>query len=200
MQPRQRSKCCGDRRVERDGSVEAGVHQVDATARRVHLLAPEDVRRARRQAEPAVDAVRGELANHAARTPLRIELSRESLEEARRADVSAPPLHRAVRTRRLTAGRTIPSRSGRASRRARPGRSARGRERLPAGARTRPRSRVCLRSRRREPAPLQAARRPRAPSLRRGRRRGRGGGRRARSAGAASEEARRRRWRRRRSR
>ena len=58
-----------DRRVERDRAVETRVHQVDATARRVHLLAPEHVRGAGRQAEPAVDAVGGVLANHAARTP-----------------------------------------------------------------------------------------------------------------------------------
>src|SRR5918998_4032384 len=37
--------------------VEALVHEVDAPARGVHLLAEEHVRRARRQAEPAVDAV-----------------------------------------------------------------------------------------------------------------------------------------------
>ena len=59
----------GDRGVERDRSVESGVHEVDAPARRVHLLAPEDVRRAGRQAEPAVDAVVDVLADHAARTP-----------------------------------------------------------------------------------------------------------------------------------
>ncbi len=51
-------------RVELDRAVEQRVHQVDASARRVHLLVPEDVGRARRQAEPAVDAVGGVLADH----------------------------------------------------------------------------------------------------------------------------------------
>ena len=58
-----------DRRVQRDGAVEARVHQVDPPARGVHLLAPEHVRRAGRQAEAAVDAVGGVLADHAARIP-----------------------------------------------------------------------------------------------------------------------------------
>ena len=58
-----------DRRVERDRAVEARVHQVDPTTRRVHLLVPQHVRRAGRQAEPAVDAVRRVLADHGPRTP-----------------------------------------------------------------------------------------------------------------------------------
>ena len=58
-----------DRRVQRDRPVEARVHEVDAAARRVHLLAPEHVRRARREAEAAVDAVGRVLADHAASTP-----------------------------------------------------------------------------------------------------------------------------------
>ena len=44
-------------RVERDRAVEVRLHQLDPAARGVHLLAPEQVRRARRQAEAAVDAV-----------------------------------------------------------------------------------------------------------------------------------------------
>src|SRR5262245_49912292 len=39
-----------------DASLDAGLHQVNASARRVHLLAPEKVGRARRQAEAAVHA------------------------------------------------------------------------------------------------------------------------------------------------
>ena len=62
------------RRGERDRPVEACVHEVDPPARRVHLLAPEHVGRARRQAEAAVDAVGRVLADHAARTPLRVEM------------------------------------------------------------------------------------------------------------------------------
>ena len=53
-----------DRAVERDRAVEPRLHQLDAAARRVHLLAPEQVRRAGRQAEAAVDAVARQLANH----------------------------------------------------------------------------------------------------------------------------------------
>ena len=56
-------------RVQRDRPVETSVHEMDAPARRVHLLAPQHVRGARREAEPAVDAVRGVLADHAASTP-----------------------------------------------------------------------------------------------------------------------------------
>ncbi len=69
MQPRQRSKCCDDGRVQRDRAVESRVDQVDPPARRVHLLAPQHVRRAGRKAEAAVDAVRRVLADHAASTP-----------------------------------------------------------------------------------------------------------------------------------
>ena len=50
--------------IELDRAVETRVHQVDASARRVHLLVPEDVGRARRKAEPAVDAIGGVLADH----------------------------------------------------------------------------------------------------------------------------------------
>ena len=53
-----------DRSVQRNRAVEARVHEVDAAARRVHLLAPEHVRRARREAEATVDAVGRVLADH----------------------------------------------------------------------------------------------------------------------------------------
>ena len=65
-----------DRGVEGNGAVEARVHEVNAPARRVHLLTPEDVRGTGRQAEPAVDAVRRELADHAASTPFGSSASR----------------------------------------------------------------------------------------------------------------------------
>ena len=58
-----------DRVVEGHGSVEPRVHEVDPAARRIHLLVPEDERRARGEAEAAVDAVRRQLPDHAAGTP-----------------------------------------------------------------------------------------------------------------------------------
>ena len=57
MQPRQRSKCSATVAVQLDRPVERRLHQPDAPARRVHLLVPELVGRARRQAEAAVHAV-----------------------------------------------------------------------------------------------------------------------------------------------
>ena len=55
MQPRQRSTCSTSS-GDSSPSCERP-HQHDAAARRVHLLVPQVVRRARRQAEPAVHAV-----------------------------------------------------------------------------------------------------------------------------------------------
>ncbi len=55
--------------VERDGAVELRLDQLDPAARRVHLLAPQQVGRARRQAEAAVDAVGRVLAQHQRSTP-----------------------------------------------------------------------------------------------------------------------------------
>ena len=57
MQPRQRSKCSATVAVQLDRPVERRLHQPDPAARRVHLLVPELVGRARRQAEAAVHAV-----------------------------------------------------------------------------------------------------------------------------------------------
>ena len=57
-----------DSGAQRERSLRGLLHQLDAPARRVHLLAPEDVGRAGRQAEAAVDAGLGELFDHA-RTP-----------------------------------------------------------------------------------------------------------------------------------
>ena len=56
MQPRQASQC-DDHRVAHRLALEALLHQVDPAARGVHLLAPQHVGRAGRQAEPAVHAV-----------------------------------------------------------------------------------------------------------------------------------------------
>ncbi len=68
MQPRQRSKCSTTVSVSGiEPSTSAG-HQVDPPARRVHLLVPQRVRRARRQAEAAVDAVGDQLGLHIAST------------------------------------------------------------------------------------------------------------------------------------
>ena len=49
---------------QRHRAVDEAAHQVDAAARRVHLLVPERVGRARRQAEAAVDAVGDQLGLH----------------------------------------------------------------------------------------------------------------------------------------
>ena len=68
MQPRQRSKCSTTVSVERDRAVDERAHQVDAAARRVHLLVPQRVGRARRQAEAAVHAVGDQLGLHSAST------------------------------------------------------------------------------------------------------------------------------------
>ena len=54
----------GHRRVERDRAVEVRLHQLDPAARRVHLLAPQQVGGAGRQAEAAVDAVARQRAEH----------------------------------------------------------------------------------------------------------------------------------------
>ena len=49
-----------------DRAVDEALHQIDPSARRVHLLVPERVRRAGRQAEAAVDAVGDQLGLHIA--------------------------------------------------------------------------------------------------------------------------------------
>ena len=53
----------GDHGVRERGRVLVLAHEDDAPARRVHLLIPELVRRARGQAEPAVDAVVDQVAH-----------------------------------------------------------------------------------------------------------------------------------------
>ena len=57
MQPRQLSKCARPAAESSAALLVAGAHQHDPPARRVHLLAPQHVGRARRQAEAAVHAV-----------------------------------------------------------------------------------------------------------------------------------------------
>src|SRR5690242_21536846 len=52
-----RSEVLDDRVGERQRPVDERAHQVDPAARRVHLLVPQRVRRAGRQAEAAVHAV-----------------------------------------------------------------------------------------------------------------------------------------------
>src|SRR5262245_22943526 len=46
-----------ERRAHLDPSFDAGLHQINPPARRIHLLAPEQIRRARRQTEAAVHAL-----------------------------------------------------------------------------------------------------------------------------------------------
>ena len=104
-----------DGRVERDRAVQVRLHQLDPAAWRVHLLAPEKVGRARRQAEAAVDAVARERAEHVRRR------GHASTPRGRNARAPAPaaagpaPVSRPARrqggTRRLwTAGRRPPRR------------------------------------------------------------------------------------------
>src|SRR4029079_14947337 len=50
--------------AQRERALRRLLHQLDPPARRDHLLAPEDVRRAGREAEPAVDARPRELLDH----------------------------------------------------------------------------------------------------------------------------------------
>ena len=57
MQPRHASKWLDERRRHLRAPFEARLHQIDAAARRVHLLAPQHVGRAGRQAEAAVHAL-----------------------------------------------------------------------------------------------------------------------------------------------
>ena len=52
--------------AQRDRPVHEALHQVDAPARRVHLLVPEGIGGARREAEAAVDAVCDQLGLHIA--------------------------------------------------------------------------------------------------------------------------------------
>src|SRR4029079_2743461 len=58
-----------DGAVQLHGPVHGRLHQPDPAAGRVHLLVPQRVRRARREAEAAVDAVAEELRVHRATTP-----------------------------------------------------------------------------------------------------------------------------------
>ena len=55
-------RCAARTSVQRRSRPSRRLHQVDPPARRVHLLAPQQVGRARRQAEPAVHAVVDQLA------------------------------------------------------------------------------------------------------------------------------------------
>src|SRR5688500_13308746 len=54
--PETRVEMLRERIAEVGASLERRLHQVDPSSRRVHLLAPQGIRRARRQAEPAVNA------------------------------------------------------------------------------------------------------------------------------------------------
>ena len=61
-------KVLDDRVAQLDRPVDEPLHQVDAPAGRVHLLVPQRIRRAGRQAEAAVDAVGDQLGLHIAST------------------------------------------------------------------------------------------------------------------------------------
>ena len=56
-QPRQAIEMLDEGRRHLGASFDAGLHQVDAPARRVHLLAPQQIRRTGRQTEAAMDAL-----------------------------------------------------------------------------------------------------------------------------------------------
>ena len=197
MQPRQRSKCSTTVAVERDRAVEPRLHQLDAAARGVHLLAPEQIRRAGRQAEAAVDAVAREPAQDVdvgdahASSPRRVELRADPLVQGLHGCgrlVSAP---RAARRRCRRPG-ARPPRSSPASVVAEvAGSEAHAcRARRPAVRGPRPRRRRRSRS---PPTSARAAsscsshRRRRSP--RRGPRHGPGGARRARSAASCERSS-----------
>ena len=153
---------------------------------------PEDVRRARREAEPAVDAVGGELGDHPPRVPVGSKARRTLSWSGPSASSSGSELtgtsSRLYATPAL--GRTTASESPSRTSPSSPGEN-RSRPRadcLPRRA-TPARRRVRHRVPPKRPAPLRAERRPRAASPRRARRPGRDGGRRARSARAASGAA-----------
>ena len=181
-----------DRRVERDRPVEVRLHQLDPAARRVHLLAPEQVRRAGGQAEAAVHAVARQRAEDVGRSA---HASTRCRVEALPAPAPAAP-HAARRTRRhrLRARRRCRRPGGRSP----PGR-VRGTPRSAPGANDACPCGGALARRATRPTPSSsarspptsawvastcAARPPRPP--RTGRRHGPGGGRRARSGRAAS--------------
>ena len=112
MHPRQRSKCF----------VTVAFSVIDPSRRasirwmrpRVHLLVPEHVRRARRQAEPAVDAVGGQLPDHAASTP-RGSSSRRIASTTVRTAAGVSSAVSCGRTRRPTPGARSPPGAKRAS-------------------------------------------------------------------------------------
>ena len=58
MQPRHASQCCTASCIHAHLATRCEVHEQDATARGIHLLAPEQIGRARGEAEPAMDAIR----------------------------------------------------------------------------------------------------------------------------------------------
>ena len=73
----------GDRAVQLDRPVERRLHQPDPAARRVHLLVPELVGRARRQAEAAVHAVVDQARDPSGEHPFRVERCAHPLGERR---------------------------------------------------------------------------------------------------------------------
>ncbi len=109
------------------------LHQLDAPARRVHLLVPEDVRRAGRQAEAAVDAVVGSAPRSRVTpsTPGRVERALQRAAAAARRRRRALPRDRCGTYATPAAGRTTASssverrsRGRRGAKRSRPSASA----------------------------------------------------------------------------
>ena len=191
-------------RVQRHRPVEPGVHEVDPTAWGVHLLVPEHVGGARRQAEAAVDAVGRELADHPPSVPFGSNARRIRSSSIASASADGPCVKLTLGLSSLTyatpaEGRTTALGGPSGARRARPGRSGHGSWPRPADHGSRPRSRRRHRLRRRAPARHRPGRPPPAASPRRAPRRDRGGGRRGRSARPGGRRAPRRRLRDRRS-
>src|SRR6185312_4355802 len=79
-----------DCRGEPERPLRGLLHQLDPSARRVHLLVPEDVRRAGRQAEATVHARLGEVLDHAS-TPAGSKRSRSARCTRRAAADGTPP-------------------------------------------------------------------------------------------------------------
>ena len=178
MQPRQRSKCVRDRRVQRDRSVEARVHQVDAPARRVHLLAARartsGTSEGRTRSGRSRRCTRGSRREHSARVELPLRCARQSCPSVRRlvtlCHLALPCVYATP-----AAGRTTASGRSARSRRARLERSALGLGPRPAAfARLLPDRGVGLRAADEDLRAARAVRPQHAPSPRTARPRGPG--------------------------
>ncbi len=122
-QPRQLSMK-GERLLEVQRALEHLLHQEDAPARRVHLLAHRHVGRAGRQAEAAVhaaaDRVRHRLALGAERRGVDVVLHQRTAATGVRARSAVPAAARRTRRRRSAPSSTGPGAAGEAARRSGP--------------------------------------------------------------------------------